>query len=123
MLIECGLCSLLLLLSSATGNIETNGLIMGKDFDRSVSFSHWPSLLNGASMWRIRKRELQEQVGPSEGDKGNSQAVPSMAPAASSPAQPSNPSSLSPTLSAENKTKHIDTQSDGLKGKMVTTYI
>ncbi|XP_028166440.1 uncharacterized protein LOC114357144 [Ostrinia furnacalis] len=61
MLVACGL--MLLLSSVRCGNIESNGLILGKGFDGSVSYSYWPSMLHATNMMRIRKRELQTEGG------------------------------------------------------------
>ncbi|KAL0883762.1 hypothetical protein ABMA27_015866 [Loxostege sticticalis] len=77
-------CGLLLLLSCArtTGNLESNGLILSKGFDRSMSYSYWPSMLHAANMMRLRKRELQTEGG---GVKIQPPLPPDASPAAPQP--------------------------------------
>ncbi|KAL4713520.1 hypothetical protein ACJJTC_007758 [Scirpophaga incertulas] len=58
----------LLIVSSVwtSENLNVNGLVKNERLDTSVSYSYWPSMLNAASMIRIRKRELG-QIGQNEG--------------------------------------------------------
>ncbi|XP_059060019.1 uncharacterized protein LOC131853202 [Achroia grisella] len=62
MIIRCALILLFLNCVRPTRNIHRNVVASNSDFERSISYSYWPSIHNAAKMIKVHKRDVQDQV-------------------------------------------------------------